>query len=68
MGKAKQCDRCKGFYACNTHWYNGEVVCLKTISVSPMGAASEIYWDLCPECTAKLNNWLNNKDFEEKEN
>ena len=70
MGKAKKCDRCGGFYTYNDHkYYDGEVACLKTVSVSPVFySTSETYWDICPECTAKLNNWLNGKDFEDKEN
>lgn len=67
MGKAKQCDRCKGFYPYSTKWYDGEVACLKTVSVSPLShySTGETYWDLCPDCTAELNQWLKGKDFKE---
>ena len=68
MGKAKQCDRCSGFYSYSNEWYDGEVVVLKTIKMNNFGGFSqkdEICWDLCPDCTAKLNQWLKGEDFKE---
>lgn len=64
MSKAKQCDRCGGFYPCSSKWYDGEVASLRTMKVSAL-SADEIYWDLCPECTTKLNKWLKGEDFKE---
>ena len=68
MGKAKQCDRCNGFYPYSDGWYDGEVVVLKTMKINNLGCFSQkdaICWDLCPDCTAKLNQWLKGKDFKE---
>ena len=68
MGKAKQCDRCGGFYPYSDGWYDGEVVILKTMNVTALCGFSQKQdkgWDLCPDCTAKLNQWLKGKDFKE---
>ena len=61
MGKAKQCDRCGGFYPYSKEWYNGEIATLKTMIVRPF-STQEKYWDLCPDCTNKLNKWLKNEE------
>jgi hypothetical protein len=68
MGRARQCDRCNEFYPCSDGWYDGEVVCLRTMKVSCLCGFCQkeaICWDLCPDCTAKLNKWLKGKDFKE---
>ena len=66
MGKAKQCDRCGGFYPYLSTWYDGEVAELKTMHIGCLCTYSAKYWDLCPDCTNKLNKWLKNEPFEEE--
>ena len=64
MGNAKQCDRCGGFYSYSNEWYDGEVAVLKTMDIKNICGFSqkqEKYWDLCPDCTNKLNKWLKNE-------
>lgn len=69
MSRAKQCDRCGGFYSDSNTWYDGEVAELKTMEVNNRCGFSQTlakYWDLCPDCTYKLNKWLKNEPFEEE--
>lgn len=70
MSRAKQCDRCGGFYSYSTEWYDGEVAELQTIEFiniwSGCTQKQKKHWDLCPDCTNKLNKWLKNEPFEEE--
>lgn len=56
MANAKKCDRCGKFY--DIHESNDYAVGIRF--VDELGGPLRMVSDLCPDCMAKLINWLTN--------
>lgn len=61
MASAKKCDRCGSYY----DFVKGQPFSIMIFNYNEI--ANNKIFDLCPDCMAKLHNWIDGKEFENDE-